>query len=536
MYKSYYFLNRYIIELKEHLTGKTILEIFSQEKDKLMVHLKDHEEQFLEISVNPGFPYFSLTEKFKRAKRNTLSLFNQLRNAIIRDVLIASDDRIILISTSKGNLYFAIRGQFTNVFVIRDGDIESFKKENEDNLDKFYHEFQEKVYLNIFNEIEGEDLEYDSIDQIRKRYPFIGKDISNEVKLRSNGNRKDAEILIDVLKVIKKNKSAVFLDDDLGSYNIGFDGLKISLGSNKEIFDNIIFAFNSFLSKKNYFDQKSNKENLIISYIHKELQKLSDKLNRLQTIVKKGSNYDEYNKIAQLLLINLNTLKSGESSIELKDVYNNDKIIRIKLDPKLSPNQNADYYFNKAKDSRTNYEKSLKLKNEAEKYFDKLKSIEEKLSGSTTLDELDKIMSELKIKSHQNKNDKEEISIKFKQYLVDNKYRVYVGKDSTNNDLLTTKFAKQNDFWFHARSVSGSHVVLKVENTKEPIPKSILKKVAALAAFHSKAKTSGLAPVAYTLKKYVIKRKGMPVGQVSLLKEDVLMVKPEIPTGCEFIS
>ena len=232
----------------------------------------------------------------------------------------------------------------------------------------------------------------------------------------------------------------------------------------------------------------------------------------------------------------MNTLKSGESSIELKDVYYNDKIIRIKLDPKLSPNQNADYYFNKAKDSRTNYEKSLKLKNEAEKYFDKLKSIEEKLSGSTTLDELDKIMSELKIKSHQNKNDKEEISIKFKQYLVDNKYRVYVGKDSTNNDLLTTKFAKQNDFWFHARSVSGSHVVLKVENTKEPIPKSVLKKVAALAAFHSKAKTSGLAPVAYTLKKYVVKRKGMPVGQVSLIKEDVLMVKPEIPAGCEFIS
>jgi len=78
---------------------------------------------------------------------------------------------------------------------------------------------------------------------------------------------------------------------------------------------------------------------------------------------------------------------------------------------------------------------------------------------------------------------------------------VYVGKDSKNNDLLTTRFAKQNDFWFHARSVSGSHVVLRVENTKEIIPKSVLKKVAALAAFHSKAKTAGVVPVGHKEKR-----------------------------------
>ena len=113
---------------------------------------------------------------------------------------------------------------------------------------------------------------------------------------------------------------------------------------------------------------------------------------------------------------------------------------------------------------------------------------------------------------------------------------MYVGKDSKNNDLLTTKFAKQNDYWFHARSVSGSNVVLRVENTKEAIPKNVLKRTAALAAYHSKAKTAGVVPVAYTFKKYVIKKKGFPIGTVHLLKEDVLLVKPEIPKGCEFVK
>ncbi|HQJ46614.1 MAG TPA: NFACT RNA binding domain-containing protein, partial [Ignavibacteriaceae bacterium] len=101
---------------------------------------------------------------------------------------------------------------------------------------------------------------------------------------------------------------------------------------------------------------------------------------------------------------------------------------------------------------------------------------------------------------------------------------------------LTTKFAKQNDLWFHARAVSGSHVILRVENKKEIIPKSVIKKAAGLAAFHSKAKTAGVVPVSFTYKKYVVKRKGMPFGQVSLLKEDILLVKPEIPDDVIFFK
>ena len=92
-------------------------------------------------------------------------------------------------------------------------------------------------------------------------------------------------------------------------------------------------------------------------------------------------------------------------------------------------------------------------------------------------------MKKLKIKQPEESEAKEDIGSKFKQYIIESKYKVYVGKDSKNNDLLTTRFAKQNDYWFHARGASGSHVVLRVENTKEPVPKNVLKKVAALAAY-----------------------------------------------------
>jgi predicted ribosome quality control (RQC) complex YloA/Tae2 family protein len=120
----------------------------------------------------------------------------------------------------------------------------------------------------------------------------------------------------------------------------------------------------------------------------------------------------------------------------------------------------------------------------------------------------------------------------FRRFLIDNKYHLFVGKNSKNNEELTTKFAKQNDLWFHARSVSGSHVVLRIENIKEQVPKNIIKKAASIAAFYSKAKTSKLVSVSYTFKKYVIKKKNLDPGQVILLREQVILVPPEIPEGC----
>ncbi|MCB9205734.1 MAG: DUF814 domain-containing protein [Ignavibacteriales bacterium] len=105
-----------------------------------------------------------------------------------------------------------------------------------------------------------------------------------------------------------------------------------------------------------------------------------------------------------------------------------------------------------------------------------------------------------------------------------------------SNDYSFVKFAKQNDYWFHARGLPGSHVVIRVDNVKEGIPKDIIKKGASLAAYYSKAKTAGTAPVSYTLAKFVYKKKGMEPGKVFLTKESTLLVKPEIPKNCILID
>jgi predicted ribosome quality control (RQC) complex YloA/Tae2 family protein len=105
---------------------------------------------------------------------------------------------------------------------------------------------------------------------------------------------------------------------------------------------------------------------------------------------------------------------------------------------------------------------------------------------------------------------------------------VLVGNNARQNDLLTLKFAKKEDLFFHAKDVTGSHVILKQVSGRS-IPKTTLEKTAALAAYYSKRKTDTLCPVGYTAKKYVRKPKGSPPGLVLVEREKVLLVKPELP-------
>lgn len=535
MYKSYYYLNRLTIELNNILTGKRIKSIFSQEKERLILQLEGPEELFIEISVNHSEPYIRTRNSFSRAKKNTIEFFAELINKSIKEVLIASDDRIVKIVTEFGDLIFAIRGKYTNLF-FNSNNLLAFKNEREENLIQFKNEFEKKFFHNSFSSPDSDVIEGKSIEEIRKRYQFVGREIENEVNARKPNCESDSEIFLKVIQDIFTEDPAVYSDVRTGEIHIGFNSLKIYSMYEKQVFDSTIKAFNHFLFKKYQYEEKNRKLKKVTSFLDRELKKNSSRLNSLLIVVEKGSQEELYNKIANLLLINLNNIHSGLLEIEIDDIYSPGSRITVKLDSKLSPKKNIDRYFEKSRDSKINFEKSSKLYLSTKIEFEKLILYQHQIDNNPSIEEINQIMNELKIKDEEKPRSNDDIDLKFKHYILEKKYHIFVGKDSINNDLLTTRFAKQNDFWFHARSVSGSHVVLRVENTKETVPKNILKKIASLAAYHSKAKSAGIVPVSYTLKKYVVKRKGQPAGQVSLLKEEVLLVKPEIPKDSEYLT
>jgi hypothetical protein len=114
-------------------------------------------------------------------------------------------------------------------------------------------------------------------------------------------------------------------------------------------------------------------------------------------------------------------------------------------------------------------------------------------------------------------------------YQTSDGWTVVVGRSNQENDYVTMKVAKQDDYWFHAHGVPGSHVVLKRDGRKDNPSRKTIEEAAAIAAFYSKARNSGRAPVIYTLKKYVTKPRKAKAGLVTCTRETSIMVRPANP-------
>ena len=105
---------------------------------------------------------------------------------------------------------------------------------------------------------------------------------------------------------------------------------------------------------------------------------------------------------------------------------------------------------------------------------------------------------------------------------------VWAGRTDSDNDLRSTKATASEDWWFHVRGMSGSHVVLRAKPGEEP-DREILRTAAAVAAWYSKARGGGVTSVSFTRGRHVRKPKNARPGTVEIRKEGVLKVRPALP-------
>lgn len=118
------------------------------------------------------------------------------------------------------------------------------------------------------------------------------------------------------------------------------------------------------------------------------------------------------------------------------------------------------------------------------------------------------------------------------RYLLPGGWCVLAGRTDRDNDRLSLKIARPNDWWFHVRGQPGSHVVLQVPDDREP-DRDALRAAAAVAAWHSKLRASRQVAVTATRARYVTKPRGAPAGTVQVRRETVLKVQPRLPSAAE---
>jgi predicted ribosome quality control (RQC) complex YloA/Tae2 family protein len=113
------------------------------------------------------------------------------------------------------------------------------------------------------------------------------------------------------------------------------------------------------------------------------------------------------------------------------------------------------------------------------------------------------------------------------EYLLPGCWKALVGRTDADNDYLSLTVARPDDWWFHVRGVPGGHVILQGPAGEEP-DRATLKRAAAIAAYHSKARNAGLVTVSCTRARYVTKPRHAKAGTVQIRKEVVLKVRPAV--------
>lgn len=218
-----------------------------------------------------------------------------------------------------------------------------------------------------------------------------------------------------------------------------------------------------------------------------------------------------------LLMANLHLMTKGMPFVEVEDLYDPDQpLVRISLDPLLSPQQNASkYYKNYAK--AKNAEKVLTEQIiSGEKELDYLGSVLDEIDRAQSETELKEIREELTASGYLKKvkgGKKEKFrASKPMSFRSSTGFDISVGRNNTQNDQLTTKTAFKSDIWLHTQKIHGSHVVIHCEG-RTPDNQTITE-AAMLAAYYSQARDGRNVPVDYTPVKYVKKPGGARPGMV----------------------
>ncbi len=240
---------------------------------------------------------------------------------------------------------------------------------------------------------------------------------------------------------------------------------------------------------------------------------------------------DKYRLYGELLNTYGYSAKEGDKSITVSD-YNTGNDVTIPMDPTLTPNQNAKRYFDKYTKLKRTQEALEEQMKEVSEAIEQLESIATSLDIAKKEADLSQIRQELSesgyIKSHVSgkKGRKEKITSKPFHYQSSDGFDIYVGKNNIQNDELTFKTANGGDWWFHAKKIPGSHVVL-LTGGKE-VPDRAFEEAAALAAYYSKGKIQEKVEIDYLKRKDVKKPAGAKPGFVVYYTNYSMAISPDI--------
>ena len=559
-------------ELDQTLSGSHIKKIAQPEKEELIITAsKDRTTYRLLISALPSLPVIYLTSENKESPMTAPNFCMLLRKYInggkIASISQVGMERVIDIEIehlnelgdpAKKHLYVEIMGKHSNIILCDENNtiLDSIKhvsaavssvREVLPNRDYFIP--TQADHYNCFDitkETFYNDLlkrPYSLKKMILSSLTGFGPVMAEELCFRSDLDS-DASVLslsdwqkdtlyqnFLTLKDALSNNTyhPVLITDSSTQKPVEVYPFELQIYKDKTStpYPSISNALEAFYATKNLRNNMDQKSQDLRKQINILLERNVKKLNIQSKQLQDTQSMDKFQLYGELLTANAYQLEAGQKKVTVFNYYTNEEIT-IPVDETLSIMENANKFYAKYNKLKRTQEALTTYMEESKKSIEHLKMILSALSIAENEADLTMIRQELydygftkkrpQTKKGQNKKTKP------LHFVTDDGYHIYVGKNNYQNEEVTFKIATGNDWWFHSKTIPGSHVIVKANN--EELPDHIFEVAASLAGYYSNGRDQDKIEIDYTQKKQLKKVAGAAPGYVIYHTNYSITVRP----------
>lgn len=565
-------------ELNETIIGGRIDKIYQPEKDEITLGIRTFENNFkLALSASSAHPRAHFTDASKKNPQ-TAPLFCMLLRKHIgggRITAVEQDgfERVIRISVESYDemgdlttkyLIAEIMGRHSNI-ILTSSDmriIDCIKRVDftvssvRQLLPGLYYESappQNKIDLTDIGETVKIDFSSptESADKavlsaVAGISPLTAREIvfrafgRTDVRcaeLTDSGRNKILYEVVRLAKAVKENKfEPCMITDAKTGKPMDFSSTPIEqYGALAEVkrFDSISRLLDEFYTSRDMRERMRQKSADLTKLLGNNIERLSKKIVILQKTLAASKDKDKHKIYGDLITANIYAIEQGMKEFEAVNYYEDGSpTVKITLDPSLTPSQNAQRYYkryNKAKTAEVEAAKQIKAAEADLEYLESTLAAAETADSAEDLNAIRaELMNEGYIPKRRDGKGRKQAAAKPRHFVSSDGFDVYIGRNNTQNDYLTLKFANSSDLWFHTKKIHGSHVIIKLGVNKD-VPHSTIREAAEAAAYYSKARASSQVPVDYTVVKNVKKPNGAKPGMVIYDGYNTIYVTPKEP-------
>ena len=528
-------------ELQQTIEGGRISKIAQPEKDELLFTIKTYKNNIrLLVSASASLPLMYLTEENKpspmTAPNFCMLLRKHIGNAKILKVSQPGLERIIELTLEhldelgdicKKRLIIELMGKHSNIIFCRDDNtiIDSIKhisaqvssvREVLPGRNWFIPQTTEKLNPLSVTEDEfigtirsmpaktGKTL-YQKLTGIS---PVMGEEICTLASIDSDlpaNTLSDTELyhlyhtfqgVMEEIAEKRFSPNIVYLalsPEESEWEPAEFSALPLTClsGGNYQVrtFSSISRVLENYYASKNRFTRIRQKSSDLRRIVQTALERNYKKYDLQEKQLKDTEKREKYKIYGELLNTYGYELTGGEKKLTCLNYYTNEEVT-IPLDAQMTAQENAQRFFEKYNKQKRTFEALNELIQETKKEIDHLESISTALDIAQQEADLLPIKEELMeygyIKKRHAGAKKPKLTSKPFHYLSSDGFHMYVGKNNYQNEELTFKLATGNDWWFHAKGIPGSHVIVKAEGRE--LPDRAFEEAGALAAYYSKGR------------------------------------------------